>query len=301
MKTYNPYKEVKICFGGKDWREAAFAETASGWRSYIADGIKLYVDDDISFTASTEFDPILESVFARLQNSTAGKVLGGIRKLSQAADAMASAMDRKDLAKKIQILPPQARYQTTLAKLPAWKSTNPIDIGSFSFNFYLGMTDKFDGRTEVYNPALALYRVNQPIKRGGELIGPSITPAAAYGLIAGATATAVRNVITTTSESSDEIETEQGTAYKIEASLSKALEGIENTLYTKIIAERGVVQITWGQFNFPPFVVENSQVKFSKETDDNGYPVKGTVTWSGCKSIEMAYYQQIPYKLESSD
>lgn len=294
-QIFNPHREIHILMGGVSWLKASFPPNTE--TTYVAPGVKLYMDTNINFSASTKYEAILQTFFKKLQSSTPGKIVNGLAKLGQAAAGVESVL-KTDVTKNLQILPPEARYQTTLASLPAWDSTEPIDIGSFTFTFYMGMAGVYNGRTEVYNPALALYRVNQPSKQGGILYGPSMSAADAYGLISGSIIKAVQSAANTAVGGVSAVPSASetaGAAFKIEQAISKAVESVETTLRDAIVKKSGVIQLTVGKFKFPPFTVDNSKVEFSKETDNNGFPIKATVSWSGCKTIEMAHKQQIPF------
>jgi hypothetical protein len=229
-----------------------------------------------------EFMNTLENIFKKLRNSTMGKVITGLSDTVQAVQAM-SMVTEGQIMKELQILPPKARFQTTLAQLPAWESTGPMEIGSFKFRLYFGMAGDYDARKEVYNPALALFSVNLPQKKGGFLFGPMPGPAYAYGEIAGSLVNALKTNALSTS-------------YDLESALSRILRGAEKGLSDQISKERGTVDLTWGRFQFPPFFVENTRVTFSKETDTNGYPIYAEVSWEGCKTLQVAHWGLLPFK-----
>ena len=204
--TPNPYKEVSVLIGGKGRIRTIFQVFGgdSTWTNYFAPGIRLFLGGDkgVSFRVTAKYVNVLEQMMKKFKDSQIGKAIGIIQKMADFAagiDVKAIAEGIKGGKNKaanvlsgIKALPANVRYQTKFQNLPAWESTGPVELGSFVFRFYLGMAGKWDGRTEVYNPALAFMKINQPSElSSGMLQGPMPNTAWVYGVIGKSLATAI--------------------------------------------------------------------------------------------------------------
>jgi hypothetical protein len=310
----NPYKEIRITVGGKDWRET-FGQGNPD--AYFAKDIKLYFDKNqgVDFSVSSKYNPVLSGLMEKFKSSTPGKIMGVIQKFSDVAGAISAYEKAKtseggastaqknaaawEAASKIRMLPPNVRYQTKLQSLPAWEETSPLELNAFKFRFYMGMAGVWDARTEVYNPAIALMKVNQPIEQGtGVLRGPLPSTAYVYGVIGKAFADSVVGTAQSwaASPTSAGIKTDEGAAYAFEGVLNNAMATFETQLFNAIgqWPGWGLVQVSIGRFTFPVMSVARTRVTFSPDTDEHGFPIWADVDWSDCKSIEMATANQIP-------
>ncbi len=403
----NEWKKVKIIVGGgsnaKTIWDLFSGKGTDKLQNYFAPNIDecLFLDNDVgvSFKVSSKYVSVLEQMMKKFKDSTIGRAASLIQKLSDFAAGLDAASVQKGIASgkitgrsvlsNLRVLPANVRYQTKFQNLPAWDSTGPIELGSFTFRFYLGIAGLYDGRTEVYNPALAMSKINQPSQvASGLLQGPLPNTAWVYGVIGKAVATSVSGAIintggnflnaAATSISSVPFEeaypkpvaTSGGVAYttryikttvkqggytitpntayavyggsettkaaisaavaadtaawnaqkveyekkqkeaavtvptdpagalssQVEKTLNTYMAGYENALARAIDAwpGTGLVQIRIGRFILPKMTVETTDVKFSYDTDDKGYPVWAEVTWSGCKTLEVATVQQMP-------
>jgi hypothetical protein len=376
--TPNAWKEVKVTIGNKDiW--ALFGGDQRD--TYFAHSIRLFLDGDkgVNFKVSAKYVPVLEQMMKKFKDSTVGKAIGLIQKMADLAggiDAGSLATTAKSgsaskIFSNLQVVPANVRYQTKFQNLPAWDSTGPVELGSFTFKFYLGMAGEYNGRKEVYNPALAFMKVNQPSEiRSGMLQGPLPNTAWVYGVIGASLAGAVKNTITkygteAAVATAKALPTYEGkiplqsdyqragplyypysgsagqptwvpdeSAYaaamekynkdkkswegtqnaesiparnygesavsQIESGLNNAMSAFEKNLAYQIQnwPGTGLIQITIGQFTLPRMTVENTSVEFSYDTDENGFPIWAEVTWSGCKTLEIATVQQMPLLLD---
>ena len=187
--TPNPDKEVKIYFKSAgqdvDWWTAL---CGTAWPTFLPTdpvskkcGLHLFLggDSGVTLDVSSEYTPVLEELMEKFRVTTFGKAAGLIQKATDLlnganttkalADATKSGTSAtradvstviKNAVTGLKILPPNVRYETKFQKLPAWKSTSALNIGDFKFRFYMGMAGLWDGRKEVYNPALAFMKVN---------------------------------------------------------------------------------------------------------------------------------------------
>jgi len=309
----NPYKEIKITVGGKDWRDT-FGQGDPD--AYFAKGIKLYFDKNqgVDFSVTSKYNPVLSGLMEKFKSSTPGKIMGVIQKFSDVASAIATYEKDKaagtataagkrgamtEAASRIRMLPPNVRYQTKLQSLPAWEETSPLELNAFKFRFYMGMAGEWDARTEVYNPAIALMKVNQPIEQStGVLRGPLPSTAFVYGVIGKAFADSAVGTARWWAANPDAagIKTDEGAAYAFEGVLNNTMATFENQLFNAIgqWPGWGLVQVSIGRFVFPVMSVARTRVTFSPDTDEHGFPIWADVDWSDCKSIEMATANQIP-------
>jgi hypothetical protein len=309
----NPYKEVKITVGGVDWK-TAFGQGAP--EAYFAENLKLYLDKNqgVDFSVSSKYSSVLSGLMEKFKSSTPGTIMGVIQKFSDVASAIttyekeketgtATAASKKaaitEAANKIRMLPPNVRYQTKLQTLPAWEETSPLELNAFKFRFYMGMAGAWDARTEVYNPAIALMKVNQPIElSAGVLRGPLPSTAFVYGVIGKAFASTAVGIARdlATNPNAAGIKTNEGAAYAFEGLLNNAMATFENQLFSAIKQWPGwgLVQVSIGRFDFPLMSVARTRVTFSPDTDEHGFPIWADVDWSDCKSIEIATANQIP-------
>jgi len=304
----NPYKEIKITVGGKDWKDA-FGQGDPN--AYFAKDLKLYFDKNqgVDFSVTSKYNPVLSGLMEKFKSSTPGKIMGVIQKFSDTTSAIAAyekdktAANKKsamtEAASRIRMLPPNVRYQTKLQNLPAWEETSPLELNAFKFRFYMGMAGEWDARTEVYNPAIALMKVNQPIEQStGVLRGPLPSTAFVYGVIGKAFADAAVSTARWWAANPDAagIKTDEGAAYAFEGVLNNTMATFENQLFNAIgqWPGWGLVQISIGRFFFPVMSVARTRVTFSPDTDEHGFPIWADVDWSDCKSIEMATANQMP-------
>ncbi len=310
----NPYKEITITVGGKNWMDA-FGQGQKD--AYFAPGLKLYFDKNqgVDFSVTSKYNPVLSGLMEKFKSSTPGKIMGVIQKFSDVTGAIADYEKAKaaeggasttqktaaawEAASKIRMLPPNVRYQTKLQSLPAWEETSPLELNSFKFRFYMGMAGAWDARTEVYNPAIALMKVNQPIEvSAGVLRGPLPSTAYVYGVIGKAFADSVVGTARTWAARPESagIKTDEDAAYAFEGVLNSTMAKFEDQLFNAIgqWPGWGLVQVKIGRFVFPVMSVARTRVTFSPDTDEHGFPIWADVDWSDCKSIEMATANQIP-------
>ena len=378
--TPNPYKEVSVLIGGKGRIRTIFQVFGgdSTWTNYFAPGIRLFLGGDkgVSFRVTAKYVNVLEQMMKKFKDSQIGKAIGIIQKMADFAagvDVKAIAEGIKggknkasDVLSGIKALPANVRYQTKLQNLPAWESTGPVELGSFVFRFYLGMAGKWDGRTEVYNPALAFMKINQPSElSSGMLQGPMPNTAWVYGVIGKSLAAAITSQViyeganivekaakltsdpepktfdknvdgtykwanagypgvepgSTDPNFTQEHDDWAATNTKLKqggkvpedfaGQLTSTLESAMNNIMGKFEQDlsdvidlwpgAGLVQIQIGQIALPKMTVENTAVEFSYDTDDKGYPIWAEVTWSNCKTLEVATVQQMPLRSASSD
>jgi hypothetical protein len=306
----NPNKVIHLTFSGKDWK------TAFG-PDLIAPGIVLTLNEEVKVTAESKYGNVLGDMVEKFKNSTPGKAMAAIQKLSSAAAGVQSALDaskstsaapednaknRGGLLSKMQVLPPNSRYQTTLSNIPAWQDTEPLHFSEFTFKFFLGMAGAWDGRTEVYNPVIALSTVNlpYPIDGTGRLEGPLPSYSFVYAKLGTDIVSAVTNAAVAAYSNPENTSGGSAVADNLfEKALDDAANGFGKRLW-KMLDEGypGIIVASVGtRLKLPPFIVASTSYKFSQDTDDKGFPIWGEVTWGGIQTLEVANKSMPAYKL----
>ena len=188
----------------------------------------------------------------------------------------------------------------------------------------MGMAGLWDGRQEVYNPALAFMKVNQPTEdKIGRLMGPMPNTAWVYGVLGGAVATGVATALSAGVANAAGTKTEDGNlqkaargegkyanavgsigdaaAQKMETTLNDVTSKLESQLNDKLNnwPGFGLITIQIGKITLPRMYVKKTSVTFSYDTDDQGYPIWADVTWSGCETVEVATTNQMQLADES--
>ena len=322
-QTPNQYKEVHIYFnGGNNWW-IQLGGPDKTWQKYFPEvngtcGLHLYLDKGVSLRVDSEFAPVLEDLMNKFKTTTVGKAVGLVQKAIDVMNAIgtvtkpttkgeASGLIGKATSN-LKVLPPNVRYETKFQKLPAWKSTSALNIGDFKFRFYMGQAGVWDARQEVYNPALAFMKVNQPSEpTPGRLQGPMPSTSWVYGVLGASLAKSVGSAISSAAQKAQG-NVEAGNSFAtaaaehadstIAATLEATAADLEKRLSDRLNnwPGNGLITVKIGQFTFPRMYVPKTSVEFSPETDENGYPIWADVTWSGCQTVEVATTEQMPLK-----
>jgi hypothetical protein len=289
----NPFKELL----------AKFKDSTVG---KLASGLKGAID---------AYNGVVDIVRQPDQSPRAGMASGPTSSGSQNNFSEAAATkDRRNAAyyraTRVGAFAPNVRYQTRLANVPAWGGTSVVKLSSFTFKFYMGMADEWDARTEVYNPVVALYSMSLPSGGAGYLRGPLPSTAYVYGSIGAAMAGTVVNQFNESAKNSgvfyktkyvagsadDQREADKSfreakaeqVAYDFEKTITRMVDKFEKTMFSMISGWGGLIALTVGRFVFPAMIVKDTSMRFSRDTDEHGFPIWGEVTWSGCESIMVA-------------
>ncbi len=349
-------KVVNLYIGTVPW-QTALTPKGKTPADYFAQDLELYLEQDIQFSATNEYSNPFKELLAKFKDSTVGKLASGLKGAIDAyngvvdlvsqpsraprddmstsptppsgpkdnAAEFASAKGKRDAAyyraTRVGVFAPNVRYQTKLSNLPAWNGTTPVQLSSFTFRFYMGMANAWDARTEVYNPAVALYSMCLPSGGAGYLRGPLPSTAYIYGSIGAAMAGAVSGQFNESAANSGvfykakytagskedwresdkaqrEAKAEQ-IAYNFEKTITGLVDKFEKSLLTMISGWGGLISMAVGRFNFPAMTVKTTSMRFSRDVDEHGFPIWGEVTWSGCEAIMVA--TKGDFKLFSSD
>jgi hypothetical protein len=337
----NINKVVFLNVGTVPWRQA-LAPKDSNPDDYFAPGLNLYLEQDIQFSASNEYSNPFKELLAKFKDSTVGKLASGLKGAIDAYNGIVEVIGSSPTtsggnkynpdgspatpgpnvsatgkanaayyrATRVGVFAPNVRYQTKLSNIPAWNGTSPVRLSSFTFRFYMGMAEAWDGRTEVYNPTVALYSMCLPSGGAGFLRGPLPSTAYIYGSIGAAMAGAVSSqfnesaansgmfypVKYTPGDKSDWRESDKAVretkaeqiAYNFEKTITGMVDKFEKSLFSMISGWGGLISLGVGRFTFPAMIVKDTSMRFSRDTDENGFPIWGEVTWSGCEAIMVA-------------
>lgn len=323
MDTYgvvapkNEYKILEV-FAGKD--EGASGES---WVTVLARAMGVYdqIDDyfapglasligiegNTTFSISTAnetkaalgdlMDKMKKTPIGKLTQGamSAGRMIGGIGSGQTDAEGEAAAdPPRANRNKFLESLglPGNVRFQTDLSQLPAWQGTSPVKLESITFNFQMGMTGAWDARREVYNPIIALAAANLPTKDGSFLKGP--LPSQEYIL-----GTIVGDIIAGSGGGGED---GNGT-FNVEAAVNGVLDRAESAAMYELYHGNwtGIWGARLGRVRLPDFYVGSTSHTFSTDTDDNGFPISGKVTWSEIKSFRVAHRGLETFKLYGKD
>jgi len=254
--SYNPNKLVVLTKGGSDWK--------LGYD--IAPNIRLYLENDVSISVNQTYEDPLKEIMEAMKSTKLGKL---------AADFAGVA--------EIGTLISGTRLMTKYVGSKAWKTSSQLDF-SLSFNFYMGMAGKWEGRTEVYNPIAALGNVFLPKVTSGITIagpGPSyadILSTQAKSILKDLTGADITNFANLQSESTAAQKTEQSTVHKV----------------MKEMMTKNAVSVTIGKvYNFKSVLPMSFEYSFSKETDTEGYPISGSVNIK-CETFQIGTSDDLP-------
>lgn len=200
-----------------------------GQAEQVTGNIPVILTEDITFSVSSTFQPIMGGGGSTLQNwiNLAGR----------------EVFDRTG-----------AGFSTQFKQFGAqqWINTDPLTI-NFTAHFYMGSTNRYDAKEEVYIPTLRLASMVLPkeIERGdrgitGNLIGPGPNISTILG----------------------------------KADTGDNFEGIWNKLEIQNI------------LSIEPIIVRRAEPVFSNEVDSNGYPISSKVQMD-ISSVNTATVQML--------
>jgi len=245
--NYNPNKIVKILDGKVDWK------TASGIKD-IPEDLELYLENDLSVSVTNQYeDPIKEILeAAKDANKFVSKVVDVAKLVNEVAGLIGNV-----------------RLTTKYTGAQAWTGSSPLSF-NLSFNFYMGMADAWDGKTEVYLPIAALGRIFMATTAGGLFLkgpGPS------YAAILTQMGQSIWNNITGANPDANT----EARAFE-----QSGVDKVSGYVLGKIIS----IQIG-NIYKFNSVIPKNFSYSFSKETDANGYPISGSCSVT-CETVYVA-------------
>jgi hypothetical protein len=249
-KSYNQNKLVKIYIGGVPWNSVG--------ESIIAPGLELYLENDFSPSFNNEWGNPMEDLMTAF-----GKTAGVVESIKNAGEMLG-------------IIPPNVRWLTKFSNVQAWKKTSPISF-NLRFNFFMGQAGVWEGRREVYNPIAVLARACLPkeLSNGGFLQGPGLsfpeamtyalsTQFAALKQAFGGNSSTTNDHVPTTGVSNDTTKA------------SAASNFLENQLTSA--ASKTVKVVVGSILSFKYCLAKNCTWNFSKEIDDQGFPISGSIS-----------------------
>jgi len=264
---YNPKKVIYITKNEADWK--------TGYD--INDKILLYSENDLSFSvAQTYEDPIAE-IMAAARGTIAGKIVNGFAGVAEFSSIFTNT-----------------RLMTEYTGAKAWKNSSQISF-DLQFNFYMGMADAYDGRTEVYNPIAALANIFLPkVVSTVAVHGPGPSYADILTKQGQASIDAIKDTVNTFWEKITK---------KFNA-IGGQTDALTNELKSKATSasdyvsnnSAGNISIRIGNiYSFDNVLPIDFTFSFSKETDSKGFPIYGSCSIH-CETFKMATTKSIPIK-----
>ena len=282
-RTPNLNRVVNLWFAGKPWRDLVEG---------IAPGVELFLEEEFKLSAENTYENPVKKLMEALKNaaekatdaagevaesvggaapvvSTGLKVIQGIQKIAGASKAIQMATGIK--------------LQTKFTSPLAWASTSTLKF-STSFKFYMGMAGAYSGRSEVMRPIQALAHLCMPQMYGGIAMygpGPSFAQsieAMASTIISGVVSGLKGDNPQAAVAAADQLNSAAGIGKNgevdtdIEAKQAKQVDGMTRMIKMKVghIFESAKTGGTLLPTNFSS--------SYSKEVDDEGYPINGSVT-----------------------
>lgn len=312
MPIKNEHKILHLRAGstggsGDDWvavLAGALGVPANEVDSYFAPGLKdlIGMEGNTTFriSATSEIKPALGGILDKLKSTPMAKLARGARALTGTVQGVADGEATRATAASLGF-PPNVRYQTDLSYIPAWESTSPVKLESLTFKFTMGMAGVWDARREVYNPVVALAAANLPWKdtNSNALRGPLPTQEYVIGKVIGGLLDAAN---TNMGEGGGGID-EGSSAFHFEEQLSGAMQAAEQAAFEMYYSEgwTGIWSATLGRIQLPDFYIKGTSYSFSNETDENGYPIAGEVSWNELSSIRVAHRGLPLFRLYGED
>jgi hypothetical protein len=276
----NSNKVVNITLKSQDWKDLAKSNKID-----IAKNLELYLEQDFSFDIHQDYEDPLAEIMAAAKGSLLGSVVNGLQ----------GVVDLASLATNVKNI-------TTLSGAKAWKGSSQVSF-DLQFNFYMGMTGAYSGKTEVYNPIRALGYIFLPHSNGfltapgpsyADLlsnqaktvlrgIDPAIKDLESFGVdVAKALTEAARTAVRPGSvfdwagiAQQQVLRENRDKAWKV---LKASIDETNNqvALTEKNLTSGNVIAITIGKiYQFDSILPISFQYSFSKEMDSEGWPISG--------------------------
>jgi hypothetical protein len=211
---------------------------------------------------------------------------GGLfSKISQLAESIRSAAVIMGSTN----IPVAGKLVSRYRKSPSWKATEPIKgPNSLKFSFQFGQSGIFSGEHEVVRPILALASLFTPLRTGGHYYrGPMPTPPF---ILMNVLAAAAKTMKDAGGKNAMNANTDnEGLIGKI-TSLEEKIIGVqeEGIINAYSGGMTRVLNIRMGRLVIGPYIVKDVNWDFDfEQTDEYGYPYKGTVNFGGLESIVM--------------
>ena len=192
--------------------------------------------------------------------------------------------------------PAGGKFISKFHQVPQWKGTTPVKINStLKFNFQFGQAGIWSGEHEVVRPIIALAAQFAPNFAASHYIkGPAPTKPtymvemmrALGGKAAGAIKEIQENSV------SFQAPPAAGAAARLVGEATKLQQAIYDAIDQGIAAAGGQVQVIFvrqGRMTIGPFTCSNISWDFDfSETDEYGFPFKGSISFGGLSSIYVA-------------
>jgi hypothetical protein len=285
----NKYKVCEIAYGSAgDILAYSPADTRWGnWRTKNPGDIKVFPnvflfpdEKTFQFSYSNTYGEAWEAVDPG----------GVISKISQAAEAARSfqALTGKvseNVAGKL-----MSRYK----RAPSWTGTDPIKLGTnLKFTFQFGQAGVFSGEHEVVRPILALASLWVPIKTGDHYYRGTL-PTPPYFQMTALKTFSKEGM----SGIGSAVSSGEGGVISTITSIEQTLIGIQENSIKIALETSGsrAIFIRMGRMVMGPYIVKEVNWDFDfSQTDDYGFPFKGSINIGGLESSIMPDPGQITH------
>jgi hypothetical protein len=264
---YNPKKVIYITKNGADWK--------TGYT--IADKIVLYTENDLSFSVAQSYEDPIAEIMTAARGTIAGKIINGFAGVAEFSSIFTNT-----------------RLMTEYTGAKAWKNSSQIAF-DLQFNFYMGMADAYDGKTEVYNPIAALANVFLPkVVSTLAIHGPGPSYVDILTKQGQASIDALKDTVNTFWETiTTKYNAVGGQTDALAKELTSKRTGASDYISTN---SAGNINIRIGNiYSFYNVLPIDFTFSFSKETDSNGFPIYGSCSIH-CETFKMATTESIPQK-----
>jgi hypothetical protein len=297
----NRYKVCELCFssGLGDQHLLPSNENWGNWRNdYGVDpNVLLWVNEPkFNFSYTHQVKPAWEALKPGFLNQVEG-ALEVARLISPSKD---------DTGKFV------SRYH----EVPLWEGTTPVTIdGSLEFHFEFGQAGLFSGEHEVVRPIFALASKLTPYLKGQQVHGPAPTKPA-YAIEMGlALAGKAEDIFKGLGEAGGDIIGSflgGGGAAEAVGGIVSAATNVQKQIYAAI--DEGVrsaasgtrgdpvrtVYFRIGRMSLGPFFCKSVAWNFDfTETDEYGFPYKGSITFSQLQSLWIAGSSAFIYSFDA--
>jgi hypothetical protein len=286
----NKFKVCEIAMGsaGSTTSFPPSADQWGKWRTQNPAGIPvfgnvfLFPDDKVfQFSYTNDFGEAWESV-------DPGGLGAKVSQLAELARSAAAVMGKGELSSSV-----AGKLMSRYKKAPAWTGTAPIKIGSnLKFTFQFGQAGVFSGEHEVVRPILALASLWVPIKTGTESYYRGVLPTPPF-MMAMALKTAVEGLPGILGQAFGE-----GIGIQTLTNAEQAIIQVQETAIKKSLESAGsrALYIRMGRMVMGPYIVKDVNWDFDfTQTDEYGFPSKGSITFGGLESSIMPDPRQITY------
>jgi hypothetical protein len=280
----NKYKVCEIVRVTSEGCPDIAAASWGNWRNItsvkVPDNVFLFPDQKVfSFSYSNKISSAWEKL-------TSGGILSKISQFNEMARSVAALVAPNEAGKGSANA--AGKFVSPYVKAPAWDSTDPIQMPSnIKFNFNFGQAGLFSGEHEVVRPILALALLWVPLPGGADNYFNGIVPTPPHYLINFFVNLAKEGV--TAAQETIKGFTEGGVVDTLTNLESQIINLQSKTIKDTLNGNSRFLCIRMGRMKYGPLIVKDVNWDFDfTQTDEYGFPYKGSITFGGLESIQMA-------------